>query len=92
MGIRPILRTMEQLHAMTTDDARNDFMLNPASCGASVGVRGHNPGAIRLMLTKSIDITLFYLKNSSNFSTGQQFIISSFSAQPRRAWEIPYSM
>jgi len=37
---------------------REYFMLNPANGGASHGVWGRNPSAIRLMLTESVNSTL----------------------------------
>ncbi|WP_218838061.1 hypothetical protein, partial [Candidatus Methanoperedens nitratireducens] len=38
--------------------ATADLMLNTANGGASPGVWGHNPSAIRLILTESVNSTL----------------------------------
>ncbi|MCX9029268.1 MAG: hypothetical protein OIN86_13960 [Candidatus Methanoperedens sp.] len=43
-------------------------MLNPASGGASAGVWGNNPSAVKIMLTESVDSTLicgFFFEISS---------------------------
>ena len=38
--------------------AAGDFILNPASGGASAGVWGRNPGAVKIMLNESFNSTL----------------------------------
>jgi hypothetical protein len=42
--------------------AAGDFILNPASGGATVGVWGHNPSAIMLMVNESFNSTLIGCK------------------------------